>query len=233
MGIEVVTELNTSDAFVGKITEPKYHSVETDTEGVFIRAEVGQYPEVSAINLGTLCTQGRMLATIDTSITALKKQRNTVEGKLVEVARSNEGVRGVQSDKDKISVAIFPKVTIDGINAPALRRALGPNYSTAVREEVQANISVPLGRETPRGPLNSKMMGTTIINSLVAELGFTLAQAKKLVRIQLNLEIEESTIGLLITDGKAKIGSTVASVSEVWEAKPRALLKPPARKITN
>jgi len=227
MSRKVKPTVNTSEALRRRDKAVAIDSVMTSDEDLLLRIERGKHPRITDKTLGILATQGEIIATIDNTTKALEVDRKTAEDVIIDLAIAHGGLRGLHSTLGNFALEINPKRSIDDYSPSALRRAMGPNYSTAVQEEIQVNIfPIPLGRETPNdGPLTSEMLKGFFTNGL-ASFGFTPEEIKAFVHTDLILNIYEGTVGQLITDGKVKISDRVASVSERLEVTSRPLSQP-------
>jgi len=224
MGEKVPSSLTPSEALVRKAKKPKYRSVATHIEGLFLRAVTGEVPILTRKNLGTLAVTGRRLAKIDADMEKLKTKRAPIEQRAIAFAKEHPGVSGIESKTHNFRLSIFPKYEVKDYDPKVLEEALGAAYSTVVGEGLTTTVSVPFGLKTSKGMLDSEKIESGITAGLVG-LGLRKEQVRQLVNTKPFLEIQEVQIGELIINDQVTIPDEVAVVTEEWNATTAPLRK--------
>jgi len=198
-----------------KAHRPDYETRPTHIEGLSLRIEEGKDPQLLRRNLGKLATSGKMVARLRGQISKLKKREESRADIVTDLAVGHEGLRGFTSESANLSLTVFPSYSIDWVR-DKLKESLGVAYQTVVGEDLNATVSVPLGQETPFGPLTSDMVEAALTRGLY-DFGFSEEDVKSIVHTEIGLRVDEARLGEMITNDQINLVEGTATVTETWK----------------
>lgn len=217
------------EALKSKLPQPDYDVVPTVIEGISLRSEKGKFPEVVMGKLGQLAVWGASLADKEWSIKAQQRDQKISKDKIKELAEQTQGFRGLQSETDNYKVSVYPTYTLRDWHRGWLKRSLGPTYSTVVTENVDVNVSVPLGRSTPEGPLTAEMVEKALKVGMTA-LGFSQRDLRKLMKAEHNIKVDEPRLAEMVQSGQIKLRKGMVKIGKTWTLRVDPLVKSGAKK---
>ena len=201
-----------------------YDVLPTKLEGISLRVEAGEKPQVLKRALGKLAIAATEYAERKAELSALADQQKQPEKEIKDLAQAHEGLRGIQSDRDNFKLNVFPKHTISW-NAALLKESLGLAYDSVVREELDVSIAIPYGFPTKKGPLTSELLQEALIKGLVG-LGLPKQQLAMIVDPQVVAGIDEAKLAELVADGRISLLEGTGEVTETWAITVDPLRKP-------
>lgn len=124
-------------------------------------------------------------------------QQEKLRSKIIELVKSQEGLRGILSEKDNFALTIFPRQKISW-NRELLKNSLGSIYPTVVSEELVINISIPIGKMSEKGmEISEESIKNSVVNSLIS-LGISSEDLKKMMYAQVEISVNEKRLEKLI-----------------------------------
>jgi hypothetical protein len=164
-----------------------------------------------------------MVARLRGQISKLKSREESRANVVTGLAVSHEGLRGFTSERSNLSLTVFPSHTVDW-DRDKLKESLGVAYQTVVGEDLKATVSVPLGQETPFGPLASEMV-EKVLTAGFKDLGFSEEDITSIIRTEIDLRVDEARLGELITNNQVNLVEGTATVNEIWKIRTDPLNK--------
>ena len=211
---KIISDVPISDILRRKAEPKPFDALPTKREGVLLRVEHGTIPVVSARALGSLAVRGRRFGNLKRRADALHERMKLPEQELKALVRTLPNVRGIISKKDGLQTTVSPSYKI-AWDFAKLGEALGVARSTVIAEDVNFTISVPLGHETPQGPLTSEMARLAMRSGMV-QLGFSEGEIDTLVESETVPRVDEAKLHSLIASGQVALPPDVGTAYETW-----------------
>ncbi len=205
---------------------PVYESIPTQVKGLNLRVERGNInsPRLIKRELGRLAISGRMIAKSRAQMTRLSKAQNMRKEMVQNLALGHPGLRGIDSETDKLSLTAIPTHKIIW-NAELLKESLGVAYSTIVGEDLVTTISVPLGHETSKGTVTTKKVETAL-KAGIRRLGFSNEELPSILHSEVVLRVDEARLGELIMADQVELLEGSGVVEETWTINTDPLRQP-------
>lgn len=179
--------LSVSEALRRRVTKTKFDEVAAPDEGINLSYEKGTYTPLSPRNYVKLIWNATTYYHRQCILTKGAKDNEDRGDRIKSLVRKHDGLRGLVSLPGKFRMSVYPQSSIEW-KPDALKEALGDRYPSVVAEDVVATVTVPLGRETPAGPMNSELAKTALSLGFLA-LGFN----------------QDELLGILSTNTKPRV----------------------------
>jgi len=191
-----------------------YEVIPTDIEGVALSVEAGKRLDILQKTIGRLAIVGADFAARKAQLKELAEQQKEPEQEIKSIAKTHEGLRGIQSEPDNFKLNVFPKDSITW-NTELLKKSLGLAYSSVVSEDLDVSISIPLGYKTKKGPLSSELLRAVLIKGLVG-LGLPEEELSMIVDPQVVPRVDEAKLADLLADNRVSLLEGAGEVTETW-----------------
>lgn len=221
------SDLSLLEVLDRRIHSVKYEAVSTNVKGLSLRVEKdGTIPELTTRALGKLAIVSKSLAEQSFQVDSLEEAMQEPGAEIRGLAYSTPGFRGIefQEGSEGFVLAVTPTYTI-GWNYAKLRRALGVAYGTVVTETLKASFNLPLGRETPQGPLTARLATEAMYVGGLSVLGFTKADLEKLGKVEAVPKVDEKMLGKMVSGGQVKLANDVGTVGLAFKIEATPLRK--------
>ncbi len=176
----------------------------------------GKSPAMSVRNMGkfigTASMYYRRKQNLDKAV-RLQSKRETV---IKDIAARHDGLRGLKSVIGKFSLSVYPQTAIKW-NEGGLKEALGDRYPAIVAEDVEATVTVPLGRETRLGPMPPELAKVALTIGFLA-IGFKEHEVPGFIQMKSVERVDEPKLYDMVQAGQ--VDAEQAGVpSETWAMK--------------
>jgi hypothetical protein len=185
-------------------------------EGISLKLESGTELNPSKTTIRGLARASRKVNRFKKQEAKAKNDRSDISRELTDYARENSGFRGLILD-DELSVTVYPSNDIT-YNYPKLKKALKASASTVVSEDLQATISIPLGHETPDGPLSGKMVRDAL-EGTVRGLGFSKRATRTILHSVIDYRVDEPKLYELMSNDQVRIPDSAAGIEETLKVR--------------
>lgn len=203
----------------------RFATISTHIPGVFLRAEPDVEPDILKKTIDRLVSLAREYTARYFQIKTLDSQQREPDQEIKKLAADHEGLRGVQSEEDNFVLNVFPRDSVIW-NHPLLQESTGFAYSSVVHQELVVSISVPLGFQTERGPIEDELLRQVLTQALV-DLGLEEADLKKIMDVKVAQRVDEETLEKMIEDGKVVLLEGTKQIDRTWAITVAPLRKSP------
>jgi hypothetical protein len=107
-----------------------------------------------------------------------------------------------------------------------LQESTGIAYSSVVHQDLVVSISVPLGFQTEKGPIEDELLRRVLTQALV-DLGLEEADLKKIMDIKVGQRVDEKTLEEMIASGKVSLLEGTKQTDRTWAITVAPLRKSP------
>lgn len=192
----------------------RFAVIPTHMPGVLLRAEPDVELDILKKTIERLASLAQEYAARKFQIEELASQQKEPDREIKTLARTHEGLRGVQSEEDNFILNVFPKDSVTW-DPQLLKESLGIAYSSIVHADLLVSISVPVGFQTERGPLQDELLGQVLTQALV-DLGLPEADLKRIMEIRVGQRVDEKTLDDMIKSGKVSLLEGTRQTERTW-----------------
>jgi len=205
----------------------RFATVQTLIPGVSLRTEPGAEVDILKLQktIEELASLAKGYAERKFQIDKLTSQQKGPDEEIKTLAETHEGLRGVQSEEDNFVLSIFPSDSVT-YNEALLEKSMGIAYSSVVHKDLVVSISVPLGFQTEKGPIEDKLLRQVLTQALI-DLGLKESDLSKIMTVDVDQRVDKQTLEKMIKEGKVKLRKGTKQIDRTWAIKVVPLRKPP------
>lgn len=206
----------------------RFDVIGTHIRGVLIRIEPGTdiKPDTLKKVAETLYPLARDHAFRHFEIKGLASQQEDSDKGIKDLAKTNEGLRGAQSEEDNFVVSVIPSDSVTW-NHPLLQESMGGvAYSSVVHQDMVVSISVPLGFQTEKGPIEDALLRQVLTQALI-DLGLKEDDLQKIMDMNIVQRVDEKTLEKMIEDRKVTLLEGTKQIARTWAVRVAPLRKSP------
>ena len=208
-----------------RTTRERFVKVPTHIPGVSLRAEPGVEVDILKKTIEELAPLARDHASRYFQIGELQIQQRESDKELKTSAQTHEGLRGVQSEEDNFVVSVFPRDSVRW-DHQLLKESTGIAYSSVVHQDLVVSISVPLGFQTEKGPIEDQLLRQVLTQALI-DLGLKESDLQKIMDVNVVQRVDEKTLEKMIEDRKVTLLEGTKQIGRTWAITVAPLKKSP------
>lgn len=202
-----------------------YTVIPTHMPGVSLRAEPGAEVDILRKTTDELATLAREYSLRKFQLDQLNFQQQGLSERIKGLAASHEGLRGIQSEEDNFILNVVPRDSVTW-NQPLLRESLGILYPAVVHEDLSVFISVPVGYQTDRGPMQEALLRQVLSEAMVS-LGLEEADLQKIMEMRIFVRVDAETLNKMIEKGQVSLLEGTKETERNWAITVAPLKKSP------
>jgi len=188
---------------------------QTEIPGVSLRVEPGVKLSLLKKSVRRLLKLARQYAKRDSQIKALQKKQKEPSKEIKEIAKTNTGLRGVESEQDNLILTVTPRRSVK-YEYKALRETLGAvTAPTIIHDSLVISIEIPPGFQTAEGQLTGELLKTTLMESLKS-LGLKEEDLRKLTEWKDAHRVDEEALEEMEADGKVELSPGTRKIITTW-----------------
>lgn len=203
----------------------RFATAPTHIPGVSLRAEPGVEVDILRKTVEDLALLATKYAERKFQIDKLTSNQKGPDKEIKTLAQTHEGLRGVQSEEDNFVLSVFPKDSVTW-NHPLLQESTGIAYSSVVHQDLVVSISVPLGFQTEKGPIEDKLLRQVLTQALI-DLGLKENDLQKIMEMSVTQRVDEETLEKMIQGGKVSLLEGTKQTARTWAITVALLRKSP------
>lgn len=202
-----------------------FATVPTHIPGVSLRVEPGVEPDILRRTIEELASLARDYAIRKFQIDELTSQQKGPDKEIKTLAQTHTGLRGVQSEEGKFILNVIPRDSVIW-DHPLLKESLGIVYSSIVHNDLLVSISVPVGFQTEKGPIEDKLLRKVLTQALI-DLGLKEDDLQKIMEIEVKQRVDEKTLEEMIEKGRVSLLEGTKQIVRTWAITVAPLRKSP------
>ena len=208
-----------------RTTRERFATVPTHIPGVSLRAEHDVELDILKRSIEELASLAKGYAERKFQIDKLTSQQKPPDKEIKGLAETHEGLRGVQSEEGNFVLNILPKDSVTW-NHPLLQESTGIAYSSVVHQDLVVSISVPLGFQTEKGPIEDQLLRQVLTQALI-DLGLKESDLQKIMDVNVVQRVDEKTLEKMIEDRKVTLLEGTKQIGRTWAITVAPLKKSP------
>ena len=197
-----------------KTGKERFATVPTHIPGVSLRAEPGVGLDILRKTVDGLASLAKEYATRKFQMDKLASQQKGPDREIKTLAADHEGLRGIQSEEDNFVLNVFPRESVTW-DRDLLQESTGIAYSSVVHQDLLVSISVPVGFQTEKGPIQDELLRQVLTQALV-DLGLEESDLQKIMAMNVVQRVDEETLEKLIKDGKVTLLKGTKRIDTTW-----------------
>jgi len=198
----------------------RFATCQTLIPGVLLRTEPGIELDIlgekrEIINKFVALAQEH--ATRKFRIEQLNSKQKESEEAIKRIAKTTEGLRGVESKPDNFYLNVYPSTEVTWMIS-LLKEALGGAFSSIVHEDLTLKIRVPVGVVTEEGPVTSEMLSQVFAKALV-DLGIPEEDLPKMVTTSVDPTVDVEALEAKVESGQVNLPKGAKKTKATWSIK--------------
>lgn len=203
----------------------RFATAPTHIPGVSLRTEPDVEVDILRRTVDELASLAKGYAERKFQIDELTSQQKGPDKEIRTLAQTHEGLRGVQSEGDNFVLNVFPRDSVTW-NHPLLQESTGIAYSSVVHQDLVVSISVPVGFQTEKGPIEDKLLRQVLTQALI-DLGLKEGDLQKIMAVDVTQRVDEETLDKMIQAGKVSLLEGTKQIDRTWAITVAPLRKSP------
>lgn len=203
----------------------RFVKVPTHLPGVSLRAEPSVELDILRKTIEELASLAEGYTQRKFRIDELTSQQKGPGEEIKTLAQTHEGLRGVQSEEGNFVLTVFPRHRIIWDHR-LLQESTGIAYSSVVYQELVVSISVPLGFQTEKGPIEDQLLRQVLTQALI-DLGLEESDLQKIMAVDVARRVDEETLEKLIESGRVTLLEGTKLPDTTWAITVAPLRKSP------
>lgn len=203
-----------------------FGSQDTHIKGVSLRTEPEKRVDILEKTINQLHKIGKTFAKYKAIFESGAEKQEKRRLKIIDVAKKHDGLRGMTSELDNFVLSVYPSERIT-YNPSVLKESVGDAvYAGIVREDLNIQITIPVGYKTPKGTVISQDILTKALHeALIKKLGFTEDDLAGVMETSIIPKVDEEKLNKLIEEEKVTLEDGAKDVKVTWNVKADKLKK--------
>jgi len=192
---------NKESQVIEKKTKRRFKLLPTILPEIEVKSEPGTELNLSSGTFELFYNLSQEYARKHWKITSLNKQQKEQREKITKMAKANNGLRGIISERDSFNLTVSPTEKVSW-NRDKLRKSMGALYSLAVKEVTTISITIPPVGTTRK---NQEELVEKVMKRALIHLGINRKEIDKLIRKEISIDVDQEKLDEMVAQDKVKL----------------------------
>ncbi len=202
------------ESFPRHRSKDRFATIQTHIRGIFLRSEPGVKMDMLKETIEKFASLARGYAARKFQIDVLTSQQQEPNQEIKTLAQTHEGLRGLESEEDNFILNVIPRDSVTW-DRQLLKDSLGIAYSSVVHEDLVVSVSVPVGFQTEKGPIEGELLSGVLTQALV-DLGLPKDDLERIMEMGVKQRVDEKTLEDMLANGKINLLEGTKKVDTTW-----------------
>jgi len=203
---------------IEKKRKERFYLLPTALPTVQLKMEPGSKPNFSLRTVELFHSLSQTYNRKQPIIDRMCKRQKERKEEIVNIVKTNDGLRGIVSEKDNFSLTVFPSEHIIW-NEDKLRKSVGKWRSMVINRTFTVNITLPTPYTLKGTPIAQKEAIEKAIKKAIWNLGIPEEDTDRLIKTEVSINIDEQFLNGLITDKTVKLLPGTKKSEVTWKVR--------------